>query len=69
MSFREESYYKPKKDYSQISTKGIDVSQDTLEDLKNLWRKTIQTNKLTLMNAEQYAWYFNAQIFFDAKIS
>lgn len=42
MSFREESYYKPKKDYSQISTKGIDVSQDTLEDLKNLWRKTIQ---------------------------
>ena len=42
MSYREESYYKPKKDYSQITTKGIDASQDSSEDLKNLWRKTIQ---------------------------
>ena len=42
MSYREESYYKPKKDYSQIITNGIDASQDSSEDLKNLWRKTIQ---------------------------
>jgi len=42
MSYREESYYKPKKDYSQITTKGIDASKDSLEDLKNQWRKTIQ---------------------------
>ena len=42
MSFREESYYKPKKDYSQVPTKGIDASRDSLEDLKSLWRKTIQ---------------------------
>ena len=42
MSYREESYHKPKEDYSQITTKGIDASHDSLEDLKNLWRKTIQ---------------------------
>ena len=39
MSYREESYHKPKEDYSQITTKGIDASHDSLEDLKNLWRK------------------------------
>ena len=42
MSYREESYHKPKEDYSQITTKGIDAAHDSLEDLKNLWRKTIQ---------------------------
>ena len=42
MSYREESYYKPKNDYSQIATKGIEASKDSLEDLKNQWRKTIQ---------------------------
>ena len=42
MSYREASYHKPKEDYSQITTKGIDASHDSLEDLKNLWRKTIQ---------------------------
>ena len=40
MSYREESYYKPK-GYSQIATQGVDVSKFSLEDLKNLWRKTI----------------------------
>ncbi len=42
MSYREESYHKPKNDYSQIATNGIDTSQDSLEDLKNQLRKTIQ---------------------------
>nr|WP_321234190.1 glycosyl hydrolase family 17 protein [uncultured Psychroserpens sp.] len=41
MSFREESYYKSK-GYSQISTKGLDASKYSLEELKALWRKTIQ---------------------------
>lgn len=40
MSYREKSYYKPKA-YSQINTKGIDVSSYSLEELKSLWRKTI----------------------------
>lgn len=40
MSYREESYYKPK-GYSQITTKGLDQSSLTIEDLKTLWRKTI----------------------------
>jgi len=41
MSYREESYYKPKA-YSQITTPGIDVSKQSLEELKKLWRKTIE---------------------------
>lgn len=41
MSYREESYYKPK-GYSQINTLGIDASKYSLEELKALWRKTIQ---------------------------
>jgi len=40
MSYREESYYKP--NYSQINTQGIGASQYSLEELKALWRKTIQ---------------------------
>ena len=40
MSYREESYYKS--NYSQIKTQGIDVSKYSLEELKALWRKTIQ---------------------------
>ena len=41
MSYREESYYKPK-GYSQILTQGITISNLSLEALKKLWRKTIQ---------------------------
>ena len=41
MSYREESYYKYK-GYSQIATRGIDISQMSAEELKQLWRKTIQ---------------------------
>lgn len=40
MSYREESYYKS--NYSQINTQGIDLSKYSLEELKGLWRKTIQ---------------------------
>ncbi|WP_242083619.1 glycosyl hydrolase family 17 protein [Aestuariivivens sediminis] len=40
MSYREEAYYKF--NYSQIATKGIDLSGFSLEDLKALWRRTIQ---------------------------
>jgi exo-beta-1,3-glucanase (GH17 family) len=40
MSFRKESYYKYK-GYSQISTVGIDASTLSIEQLKNLWRKTV----------------------------
>lgn len=40
MSFRKESYYKPK-GYSQITTKGIDASKYNFEALKILWRNTI----------------------------
>lgn len=40
MSYREESYYKS--NYSQIKTQGIDASKYSLEELKALWRKTIQ---------------------------
>lgn len=40
MSYREESYYKYK-GYSQIATQGIDASKLSLEELKNLWRKTM----------------------------
>ncbi|MFD1062241.1 glycosyl hydrolase family 17 protein [Winogradskyella litorisediminis] len=39
MSYREESYYKS--NYSQIQTVGIDLSQHSIEDLKYLWKKTI----------------------------
>ena len=41
MSYRKKSYYKPK-GYSQITTPGIDVSKSSLEELKNLWRKTME---------------------------
>lgn len=41
MSYREESYYKSK-GYSQINTLGINTSEYSLEELKALWRKTIQ---------------------------
>jgi len=41
MSYREESYFKPKS-YSQITTKGIDATKFDLEELKSLWHKTIQ---------------------------
>ena len=41
MSYREESYYKPK-GYSQIVTQGIDLSTMSLDDLKSQWHKTIQ---------------------------
>ena len=40
MSFRKESYYKYK-GYSQINTVGIDTSKLSLDELKTLWRKTI----------------------------
>lgn len=40
MSFREASYYKS--NYSQIATPGMDLSGYTLDELKALWRKTIQ---------------------------
>lgn len=41
MSYREESYYKSN-GYSQINTQGLDASKYSLEELKALWRKTIQ---------------------------
>lgn len=41
MGYREESYYKYK-GYSQINTVGIDTSKLSLEELRNLWRKTLQ---------------------------
>jgi len=41
MSYREESYYKYK-GYSQIATQGIDISNLSLEELRALWRKTIE---------------------------
>ncbi|WP_178987466.1 glycoside hydrolase family 17 protein [Winogradskyella schleiferi] len=41
MSYREESYYNYKS-YSQITTQGIDVSKLRLEELKNLWHKTME---------------------------
>jgi exo-beta-1,3-glucanase (GH17 family) len=40
MSYREASYYQS--NYSQIATKGISLSDYSLEALKALWRKTIQ---------------------------
>ncbi|MFK7832741.1 MAG: glycosyl hydrolase family 17 protein [Winogradskyella sp.] len=40
MSYREESYYKPKA-YSQITTHGLDASKHSFEELKNIWRQTI----------------------------
>ena len=40
MSYRKESYYKPK-GYSQIATQSLDISKLSLEELKNLWRKTL----------------------------
>ncbi len=41
MSYRENSYYKPR-GYSQIATQGINLSDYSFEGLKALWRKTIQ---------------------------
>ncbi|WP_460218642.1 glycoside hydrolase family 17 protein [Psychroserpens sp. MEBiC05023] len=41
MSYRVESYYKSN-GYSQINTQGIDTTKYSLEELKALWRKTIQ---------------------------
>ena len=40
MSYREESYFKPTW-YKQTLTQGIDLSKYSLEDLKALWRKTL----------------------------
>ncbi|MGC1203320.1 MAG: glycosyl hydrolase family 17 protein [Flavobacteriaceae bacterium] len=40
MSYREESYFKSK--YSQKATKGINLSDYSLEELKVLWHKTMQ---------------------------
>lgn len=40
MSYREESYFKPR-EYKQILTQGIDLSKYSIEDLKTLWRKTL----------------------------
>jgi exo-beta-1,3-glucanase (GH17 family) len=40
MGYRKDSYYKYK-GYSQIATKGIDVSNLSLEELKSLWLKTL----------------------------
>ncbi|WP_299227826.1 glycosyl hydrolase family 17 protein [uncultured Psychroserpens sp.] len=40
MSYREESYYKHK-GYSQIATQGINLSELSIEELKKLWRKTL----------------------------
>lgn len=39
MSYREESYYKA--NYSQIATVGISLSDYSLDELKALWRKTL----------------------------
>ena len=41
MSYREESYFKPQT-YSQIATQGLDINEYSLEDLKALWRKTLE---------------------------
>ncbi|MBV7269392.1 glycoside hydrolase family 17 protein [Winogradskyella luteola] len=41
MSYREASYYKTK-GYSQIATQGLDLSKYSSEDMKRLWRKTIE---------------------------
>ncbi len=41
MSYREESYYKTK-GYSQITTQGLDLAKYSSEDMKRLWRKTIE---------------------------
>jgi len=41
MSYREGYYFK-KDSYSQITTAGIDLSNYSLEELKAVWRKTIQ---------------------------
>ncbi|WP_242120035.1 glycoside hydrolase family 17 protein [Aestuariivivens sediminicola] len=41
MSYRESSYYIPK-GYSQVATKGLNLSDYTLKELMALWRKTIQ---------------------------
>ena len=40
MSYREESYYRSK--YNQIATKGINLSEYSLEELKALWHKTLK---------------------------
>ncbi|MDO1502498.1 glycosyl hydrolase family 17 protein [Winogradskyella maritima] len=41
MSYRDESYYSPK-GYSQITTKGIDTTDVSIEELRALWRKTLK---------------------------
>ncbi|MEM9680217.1 MAG: glycosyl hydrolase family 17 protein [Bacteroidota bacterium] len=41
MSYREGHYFK-KGQYSQIATQGIDLSKYTLEELKALWRRTLE---------------------------
>ena len=41
MSYREGHYFK-KGSYSQIATQGIDLSKYSLEELKALWRKTLE---------------------------
>ncbi|WP_299366289.1 glycosyl hydrolase family 17 protein [Winogradskyella sp.] len=41
MSYREGHYFK-KSEYSQIATQGIDLSKYSLEELKALWRKTLE---------------------------
>ncbi|WP_282043719.1 glycosyl hydrolase family 17 protein [Winogradskyella flava] len=41
MSYREESYFKTT-GYSQIATQGIDLSTYSLEELKALWRQTLE---------------------------
>lgn len=40
MSYRKESYYKPK-GYSQKNTQGLDISNVSEEDLTALWHKTL----------------------------
>lgn len=41
MSYREEAYYKFK-GYSQITTRGLDVSNLSLEELKKMWNSTME---------------------------
>ncbi|WP_299110712.1 glycosyl hydrolase family 17 protein [uncultured Winogradskyella sp.] len=41
MSYREGHYFK-KNSYSQIATQGIDLSRYSLEELKTLWRRTLE---------------------------
>jgi len=41
MSYREGHYFK-KSSYSQIATQGIDLSTYSLDELKALWRKTLE---------------------------